>query len=35
MWLVELLLVSVVAGAVLGVGWRLTEDYLERRKNNQ
>jgi hypothetical protein len=38
MWLFELLLVSVVGGAILGVGWRLVDDYLEKRqaeKRNQ
>jgi hypothetical protein len=33
MVIVEFLLLSLVGGALLGVGWRLTEDYLEKRGN--
>lgn len=38
MWLFELLLISVVGGAILGVGWRLFDDYREKcqaEKRNQ
>lgn len=32
MWLVELLLLSLVGGTLLGVGWRLFDDWRERAK---
>lgn len=30
MWIVELLLLSLVGGTMLGVGWRLFDDWRER-----
>jgi hypothetical protein len=35
MWLFELFLLSLVGGAVLGIGWRVTENYLEKREFNK
>jgi hypothetical protein len=30
MWLVELMLLSLVGGTILGVSWRLIDDYRDR-----
>ena len=30
--LLEFILLSIVGGVVLGVSWRITENYLEKRK---
>lgn len=30
MWLVEMLLLSLVGGTMLGVGWRLFDEWRER-----
>lgn len=30
MWLVELLLISLVGGTILGVAWRAIDEYRER-----
>ena len=30
MWLVEMMLLSLVGGTILGVSWRLFDDYRER-----
>lgn len=32
MWLLQLVGISVIAGVVLGVSWRLVESYLEKRQ---
>jgi hypothetical protein len=32
MWLVEVFAVTLVVGTVLGLGWRVAEDWLEKRK---
>jgi hypothetical protein len=32
MYLLELLGISLVGGVVLGVSWRLIENYLEKRQ---
>lgn len=31
MWLMELIGLTAVAGVVVGVGWRVTENYFEQR----
>lgn len=31
MWLFELLGLTMIAGTFLGLGWRFTEDFLEKR----
>ena len=33
MWLLEFMLLSLVGGTILGVGWRLFDDWRERNKN--
>lgn len=33
MWLVELFMISLVVGTVLGLGWRAGENYLENRRS--
>jgi hypothetical protein len=35
MWLVELMGLVVLAGAVLGVVWRFAEDWFEKRADRQ
>jgi hypothetical protein len=30
MWMVELLLLSLVGGTILGVGWRLFDEWREK-----
>lgn len=35
MVILEFLLLALVVGTVGGVGWRLAEDYMERRDNRQ
>lgn len=37
MVILEFLLLSLVGGTLLGIGWRLVEDYMEKREreNNQ
>jgi hypothetical protein len=35
MWLVEMLLLSLVGGTMLGVGWRLFDDWRERTENER
>jgi hypothetical protein len=30
MWLLELMLLSLVGGTILGVGWRIVDDWRER-----
>jgi len=35
MWLLELVLISLVGGAVLGVGWRLGEDWWDKHQANK
>lgn len=35
MWLVELVGISLVAGVVLGVAWRLGENWWEKRQSEQ
>jgi hypothetical protein len=30
MWLLEFMLLSLVGGTILGVGWRLFDDWRER-----
>lgn len=30
MWLVEAMLLSLVGGTILGVGWRMFDDWRER-----
>jgi len=32
MWMLELFGISIVGGVVLGVAWRLGEDWLEKRE---
>lgn len=32
MWLVELMLLSLVGGTILGVGWRIVDDWRERNQ---
>ncbi len=32
MWLFELVLLSLVGGAILGVGLRAYDEYMEKRK---
>ena len=32
MWLVEMLLLSLVGGTILGVGWRLVDDWREKNE---
>jgi hypothetical protein len=33
MWLLEMLLLSLVGGTILGVGWRIFDEWRERSKN--
>jgi len=35
MWLVEMLLISLVGGTILGVGWRLVDDWWEKRQEEK
>jgi hypothetical protein len=34
MWLAELVGISIVGGVILGVSWRLVENYLEKRQSD-
>jgi hypothetical protein len=35
MWLLELIGISLVAGTILGVSWRLLEDAWEKHTRNE
>ena len=35
MWLVELMLLSLVGGTILGVGWRLVDDWRDRTESER
>jgi hypothetical protein len=32
MWMIELIGLSLVCGTVLGITWRITEDWWEKRE---
>lgn len=35
MWLLEMILLSIVAGTILGLTWRVVEDQYEKYKARQ